>query len=362
MSGRLRMPSATDTGEPERVPIRLSVVIPNYNHGALIGEAISALAKQEPAPDEIIVVDDASTDDSLVRLERHARENSTIRLIPLIKNQGAIAALNHGLRAARGIYVYFGAADDLTHPGLFAATLGALGRHPTAAFACCEAVVLDVNSGEIGHRPPVLPSYEEAFFPPDRVAEVLRRIDNWIISGAAVVRRDVALEAGAFDPALRSFADGFLFRQLALRYGCCFVPHVGMTWRVSSSGYSRSEAADMAGSFDVMRRAIERMRSDPVFPDWYPEVFERRWRFALGRLAATAQPMKNETLLQLARGWLGRTVLSFAASIAGSIGRNLAIGWLLLQEQPTSLVGILKTIQFRVRRTMRGCGRGRVRI
>lgn len=348
------MPSAMETARVESVPIRLSVVISNYNHGALIGEAISAFAKQRPAPDEIIVVDDASTDDSLARLTQFAREYPSLRVIPLDQNGGAIGALNHGLRAARGMYVIFGAADDLTHPGLFAATLGALQRHPSAAFACTEALVVEVSGHEgAQHRPPVLPSFEEAFFPPAKVSELLSRMDNWILVGTAVVRRDVILEAGGFDPALRSFADGLLFRQLALRHGFCFVPHIGMTWQVSASGYSRSEAADLSRSFEVMEQAIKRMRTDPAFPAWYPQVFERRWRFGLGRLAAAAQPMNKLTLLQLSRGWLGRSVLRLAALSGGPIGRNLALAWFLLQERPTSLWGIIRTWQFRRRKVGR---------
>ena len=349
------MLSVTETGKPENVPIRLSVVIPNYNHGALIGEAIAAFAKQEPAPDEIIVVDDGSTDDSLARLAHLAREYPTLHIIPLGNNQGAVAALNHGLRAARGVYVNFGAADDLTHPGLFAATLGALQRHPSAAFACTEGLVVEVNAdaGAAEYRPPVLPSFEEAFFTPAQVSELLRRIDNWILVGSAVVRRDVIVEAGGFDPALRSFTDGLLFRQLALRHGFCFVPHVGMTWQVSPSGYSRSQAADLSGSLEVLRLAIERMRSDPAFPAWYPEVFERRWRFGLGRLAAAARPMQKATLTQLSTNWLGRSVLSFSALIGGRMGRDLALAWFLLQERPMSLVGIIRTWLFRTRRAAR---------
>lgn len=354
-----RTPSAAKAARLATGAIRLSVVIPNYNHGALIGEAIRAFAQQQPAPDEIIVVDDGSTDDSLARLEKLALEYPSLRLLALRKNQGAVAALNHGLRAARGVYVNFGAADDRTHPGLFAATLGALQRHPSAAFACTEGLVVEADgSSDAEYRPPVLPSFEEAFFSPAQVSELLRRIDNWILVGTAVVRRDVIVEAGGFDPVLRSFTDGYLFRQLALRHGFCFIPHVGMTWHVSSSGYSRSEAADLSRSFEVMRLAIERMRSDPAFPAWYPEVFERRWRFGLGRLAIAARPMKKATLLQLSRSWLGRCALSSATLIDGPVGRNLALAWLLLQERPTSLLGIINTIRFRTRRDIRGNSEG----
>ena len=91
----------------------LSVVIPNFNHGAVVGQAIRAIAEQIPAAGEIIVVDDGSTDNSAEVLERLAQEIPKLRVLRLEENRGAIFALNHGLKNARGNYINFGAADDL---------------------------------------------------------------------------------------------------------------------------------------------------------------------------------------------------------------------------------------------------------
>src|SRR5262249_39071389 len=102
---------------------RLSAVIPNFNHGVVVGEAIHAIAKQTPAADEIIVVDDGSTDSSAEVLDRLSKEIPTLRVLRLEENRGAIFALNYGLKHARGDYINFVAADDLVQPGLFAAML-----------------------------------------------------------------------------------------------------------------------------------------------------------------------------------------------------------------------------------------------
>jgi glycosyltransferase involved in cell wall biosynthesis len=114
-------------------------VIPNFNHGAVVGEAIRAIAEQTPAADEIIVVDDGSTDNSVEVLQRLSEEIPRLLVLRLEENRGAIFALNHGLKHARGDYINFGAADDLVLPGLFAAMLEVLSAPPQAAFACCEA-------------------------------------------------------------------------------------------------------------------------------------------------------------------------------------------------------------------------------
>jgi hypothetical protein len=323
--------------------LRLSAVIPNFNHGSVIGEAIRAIAEQEPAADEIIVVDDGSTDNSIEILQRLCREFPRLRVIRLEENQGAIHALNRGLQEARGKYVNFGAADDLTRPGLFAAMLAALNSHPQAAFACCEAAVVDVETGRTAYRPPVRPGYTCAFFEPAEVVELLRRIDNWILSGTALVRRDVASNIGGFDPTLGAFGDGFLFRKLALRHGFCFVPQLGLTWRVSAKGLSRSGAASFAISTSMRSLVVTRMRADPDFPPWYIKVFERRWRFAVGRIAASARPMDLALLTKLDSRAISRAIMMIAAAVGGPIGRFAALSWLALQYRPTSIVGLIRT-------------------
>ncbi len=331
------------------VSLRLSVVIPNFNHGALVGDALRAIAGQTTAADEIIVVDDGSTDNSAEVLERLSKEIPRLRVLRLEENRGAIFALNHGLKNARGDYINFGAADDLAQPGLFAAMLEVLTLHPQAAFACCEAIVTEMESGRTEFRPPVRPSSAEAYFPPAQVRNLLRRIDNWILSGTAVVRRDLVLDLGGFDPALGAFTDGFLFRKLALRHGFCFVPRLGLTWRVSTEGLSRSQAANFANSMSVLSLAVLRMRADPEFPSWYPEIFERRWRFAIGRIAAGTRPMNRDVLAQLSSGPIDRVITAVASGIGGQIGRILVLAWLTLVYRPTSLAGLVRTAVARYR-------------
>src|SRR4029077_4495411 len=94
-------------GEPDP---RISAVLLNYNHARYLRDAVRSLASQNPPPQEIIVIDDASTDDSLAVLSELAKETPCLRVLREDTNRGAIAALNRGLAEARSPYLYFGAA------------------------------------------------------------------------------------------------------------------------------------------------------------------------------------------------------------------------------------------------------------
>lgn len=86
---------------------RVAVVIPNYNYGEYIEDAINSAKNQTIPPDEIIVIDDGSTDDSLKILSKL----DGIKLI-LQKNQGVAAARNNGIRAASAQFIQLLDADD----------------------------------------------------------------------------------------------------------------------------------------------------------------------------------------------------------------------------------------------------------
>src|SRR5262245_15784396 len=90
----------------------LSVVLPNYNHARYLSRAIDAIAGQSLPPDEIIVIDDASTDDSRAVLVDSQKRHANLIVLHNPRNLGAPFGLQRGLELGKGKYVYFAAADD----------------------------------------------------------------------------------------------------------------------------------------------------------------------------------------------------------------------------------------------------------
>lgn len=114
----------------------LSVVIPTRNRAHLVGEAIQSALCQRDGRVEVIVVDDASTDDTANVLARNF--GSSIRFVQMPKRGGAGAARNAGVRLARGELLGFLDDDDLWLPGKLDAELRVFEQFPDA-----EAVVSD---------------------------------------------------------------------------------------------------------------------------------------------------------------------------------------------------------------------------
>ncbi|MGP1397572.1 MAG: glycosyltransferase family 2 protein [Inquilinaceae bacterium] len=322
----------------------LSAVVPNYNDASLLPRAIAALMRQDPAPDEIIVVDDGSTDDSLAVIERLGREVPGLRLIRHERNVGVIAALNRGIAAARGRLLYLGSANDTIESGFFDLARRMLDAHPDSGFFCGECRIVDAAGNELAIRPPARPSHKLTHFPPQRVPALFEKIDNFTPSSAVVLKRAAVEAEGRLLPELGSFADGYLMRCLALSHGFCFAPTVVANWTVNPGGASLTTAGRPETALGVLKNAQARMRMRDIFPPSYPELFARRWRFGIGRVAAGEG---RDVLVSLAPvvapGRAERAVWGGLARVPGHAGRLARLSWLTLRFRPFSLVAIAFT-------------------
>ena len=95
----------------------VSVVIPNYNYARFLPGAIQSALSQDGVTSEVIVVDDASTDDSVDIATALTRQEPRLKVIARRANGGPVDTFNEGLAAASGEYLVRLDADDLLTPG-----------------------------------------------------------------------------------------------------------------------------------------------------------------------------------------------------------------------------------------------------
>jgi len=112
-----------------RVPT-VSVVIPCFNYGRFLAESVSSAVAQDGVEVEVIVVDDASTDDSAAIATRLASMHPSVRLVRNETNQGHVVTFNNGLAVAHGEFLVRLDADDLLTPGSLARATALFDAHP----------------------------------------------------------------------------------------------------------------------------------------------------------------------------------------------------------------------------------------
>jgi glycosyltransferase involved in cell wall biosynthesis len=260
----------------------LSVCIPNFNHAEYLGHALDALFAQSYAPLEIIVVDDASTDDSLAILRDYARRHPTLRVERNPVNLGVLPTVARLFEMATGDYLYGMAADDRILPGMFERSMTLLAEHPNAGMCSGLSRIIDEHGHDRGLFPSAVVTPVPTYLPPWRVRELLPRGTNgWYVMGnTAIYKRSAVLEAGGLLPELQYFSDSFMSRVIALRHGACFVPEPLAAVRLLTTSYSATVSRDIERRRQVIERSADLMAT--LYREDFPATYTSTgWRRAL---------------------------------------------------------------------------------
>lgn len=220
----------------EKTPT-ISVVTPNYNHGRVIAETIRSVAGQAYQPVEHIIVDDGSTDDSREIIAVLAREYPLVKLVVCERNRGAAAAMHVGTQTARGDFVMYLGADDVLPPLSLSRFHDVVKAHPDAALICGDVAFVNEETGHSWVRRGLNLRVPIYISPEDLIAQQRRGL-NVINGGAAVVRRDVILEAEMNDTSLRWYLDFTYYNAIAYRHGIYYIPEVLHRFLVTGKNYS----------------------------------------------------------------------------------------------------------------------------
>lgn len=299
-------PKATSEGAAD-----VSVIIPCYNQGCFLAEAIESVQAQTHPSYEIVVVNDGSCD--------HTAEVAT--RYPAVRylaqpNQGLAAARNRGLHASRGTFVVFLDADDRLLPQCFATQLQHVRDTPAAQWVCGDYRFFGARDTWHIHRCPATADCYE------RLLE-----GNWIGPIHSVMfRRDLVHRVGGFDPTLESCEDQDLYLRIAR------LSPISCHHQVIAE-YRRREG-QMSQHWDVMLREAMRMLQGHA-------AFARtnaRLRAAHRRGVAARRRLYGEPLL-----WRMR-----AAARHGHWGPAAHDCWTLLRYDPHRL--LQQVVQKLVRR------------
>jgi hypothetical protein len=264
----------------------LSVIMPNYNHGRFIPEALQAVLDQSRLPSEIIFIDDRSTDNSLEVVSEFASKHSIIKVIKNDRNRGIIYNLNLALEMATGDYVVGTACDDRILPGFFEKSLDLLAKHPQAGLCSGLSRVMDEKGNDRGILPGLVVSDRPAYFPPERTGKMLRSFGNWMTGNTTIYRREALLEAGMFNPRLYSFCDNFAAQVIVLKHGACFIPEPLGVWRSMDSTYSTQCRSNLDLMREMVTNATTLMETQfrGVFPPGYAQAWKKDMAFESARV------------------------------------------------------------------------------
>lgn len=291
---------------------KISVVMPVYNRGGMVGAALESLRRQSFDDFEIVAVDDGSTDDTVAALE--ALGEPRLRVVPMGRNTGIPTARNAGLAAARGAYVAILDSDDAALPERLAAQAAFLDRHPEVAMVASLSEEMRADgraTGKVKRRPLSADAMR---------AHALFRCP--VLQSTVMARRAV-LERFPYDPAFPVCSDYEMFGRLVWAHPCATLPRVLVRRRVHAGSISREK-------FDLTRErnlAVIAARLEAIGLAAGPDDLANQ--YAIGHLNK-GEVSAGPELLDWARDWLPRlrTAALAAGLAAADLDAQLGAIWL----------------------------------
>jgi glycosyltransferase involved in cell wall biosynthesis len=230
----------------------VSVVIPCYKYGHFLADCVrSVLAEQEGLDVRVLIIDDASPDDSAEAARKLAASDPRIEVRVHERNKGHIATYNEGLLEwADGTYVALLSADDRLVPGALVRAAALLDAHPEAGFAYGRPLRFE-------HGGPLPKARTEGtgqvVYPGQWWLERrFREGSGCITSPEVVVRTSLQRQVGGYDPKLPHTGDIEMWMRLAAHADVGYVRGADQAYyRVHGNNMSTT---DFAGQLDDLRQ------------------------------------------------------------------------------------------------------------
>jgi GT2 family glycosyltransferase len=259
----------------------VSVIIPTWNMRERLERCLQALQAQTHPADQVIVVDNHSTDDTAQTV---AARYPWVDLVRLPENRGTAGGVNAGVRAACGDVLTTLDSDAYPQPGWLAALLEAMAAHPDYAFFACKLLLAD-GSGRIDSAgdgfDPRFGGVMLGHLEPDGPAFSQPREVFSATGAASAYRRLVFQAAGELDESLFIYGDdidlGFRARLLGFR--CLYTPGA-VVFHERSAAFGRGSAAQLRLVYRNGLTVYLKNMPWGIFHSLWPQTL-RRWVGAL---------------------------------------------------------------------------------
>ncbi|GAB4376937.1 MAG: hypothetical protein Kow00121_25050 [Elainellaceae cyanobacterium] len=228
----------------------VSVAMAVYNNAAFLPDAVESILSQSFADFEFLIIDDGSTDRSLLILQEYASKDSRIRLSSR-ENRGIPKTRNELLAQAQGEFIAVMDADDVAMPDRFLKQVDFLRQHPEVVCVGGSLDWIDKKGKLLGHCP---------------MPESDVEIQNLLIGGISMlhhpttmIRRSALLAVGGYNENMVASSDLDLWLRLGEVGKLANLPHPVLQYRLHSRSITQAKQQQQAqDAFAACQRAWER--------------------------------------------------------------------------------------------------------
>jgi glycosyltransferase involved in cell wall biosynthesis len=256
----------------------VSFVVPTYNFGAYIADCLnSILAQVDYSSFEIIVIDDASTDNTPDVLATFS-DRQIIRSRH-IKNQGSSATITEGLSKARGAYVARIDGDDRYKPWYLAEVMEAFRTFPDAGLVYGDVSLINAAGELVAERWDGIRSHQSHKGKVFKGNEFLALLKDFHVPAATVIARREAWGLALPIPSDFAFSDWYLTLRMARKYDFVYVPRALADYRKHTHNLHSAKVIDNSWERTVFR-VLDQIFSEDDFAEQKRRLRSGTYAFA----------------------------------------------------------------------------------
>ncbi len=259
----------------------IAVVIPNRNDSAYLKKCLDSVLDQDVPPDQIIVVDDQSTDDSLEAIQKALFNIAGARIVVNPTCLGTMGALNEGLRYVTSDYVLFLSSNDYIEGGIFERAKSCIASAGSPGVWSAMVWVVDENGRHLHLYPSPVVALSDTFLPPEKCVGLAQTVGHWFTGTTLIYHRESLQKIGGFNIAYQGMGDMLAALTVASIGGAAFTPEPLGVMRQHEGGLMSRTLANLPG-LDAILERMEYAGSElsPVlFTPEFCDVMKRRIRF-----------------------------------------------------------------------------------
>lgn len=223
----------------------LTVLLPAYNAGLYLREAIDSILQQTYTDFELLIINDGSKDDTRAIIETYT--DPRIKIIHQ-ENKGLITTLNEGIMMAKGAIIARMDADDVCLPHRLQLQMDFLNKNPDYVMVGSEAEIMDKDGNYLMPLIPIGHTYEEI------VAKVNEKVP--FIHPCVTFRKEAVIEAGLYPKNALDFEDHLLWKKLLSVGKVCNLRDVLLKVRFNPESVTIDERWRGKDFIDIRRRSV----------------------------------------------------------------------------------------------------------
>jgi hypothetical protein len=232
---------------------KIDVVVPCYNYGRFLEACVGSVLEQSVRDLRVLVIDDASTDNSVLMAKRLAEADPRVTVIAHARNQGHISTYNEGIACSSADYFLLLSADDLLVPGSLERAVEIMDANPDIVLVHGECIAWHDDC-----PPPIIELQRNyAWARHDLLTEMCATAMNFVPTPTAIARTSAQKVVGGYRASLPHSGDMEMWLRFAAQGAVARINAIQGIYRKHATAMSNAYFAEMLSDYRQCQLAFD---------------------------------------------------------------------------------------------------------